>query len=57
MMLVKWQQVTLHNLEVLNIISNIKFLGKKYSWGYKPKPKYINKVFYNNDHMFYGSLS
>ena len=41
---------------LLKIISNIKFLGKKYSCGHKPKPQYINKFFYNNDRMFYGSL-
>ena len=41
---------------LLKIISNIKFLGKKYSWGYKPKPQYVKKLFYNNYRMFYGSL-
>ena len=41
---------------LLKIISNIKFLGEKYYWGYKPKPHYINKLFYNNCRMFYGSL-
>ena len=41
---------------LLKIISSIKFLGKKYSWSYKPKPQYINKLFYNNYRMFYGSL-
>ena len=41
---------------LLKIIPNIKFLGKRYSWGYKSKPQYINKLFYNNYRKFYGSL-
>ena len=41
---------------LLKIVPNIKFLGKKYSCGHKPKPQYIIKLVYDNDRMFYGSL-